>query len=1599
MGLSLVQAEVHLQLDSTVPLTLMGDSRVQGDLEVMQGDAWINQAWTERVRVLGTLHLHLATACTFNQAWNLPGSLWISSTVSEPLSFIADLQAAHHLQIETKSPVIIGDATHAPKLSALGGALSFSTEGALAHIDAATQGQHSFGFYLVQGRLIGSTALRIQSLGDITLGTLQRSVNAQPMAALGSGGCIELITQVGQGVVQWHQLELKSAGLRVQGSYLDNVSSQVAVYGDADFSLDSKHRLLKQRTEKSPAPVQQGYAYWTPFESYKLQGPSERALTQSPTLSITGRLRSTGSMQLFAAQLHCLNFEGSAAALEPFVPFEDWEGHFFGGHRKYNHCQWHKDPNINRVVSPTMTAVFSSGTAVVLAAPSLEIDGILSALSIHLHSIERGHIGHIHLAANTRLAAARPFNPRINLLDYFQGSAFVEPQVGGDTVYRSLLSLTPVVDRGPILVLGADGRLRPNTAGLRRLFTAGQEEELLVRALMVRLNRGFLTETLSEPAQILEQLRHNALAHVDTGDNASQALVLRGAPSARLIDPVIVYEVVDYEIPGQPIESVLVPVPYLPTRFDNALQRSGAGGLFASGDITLEGVPGANLRINGDLQAGGRLRFRQFATLSHEQRMTTREEHVIHTTTTRSLFSRRHRHHTEMVQVTELEPGNHIQASAISYEDIGQVHIAGTQFQVGPGGVQTLQVQDIQEVPLVATRVGAHRQQRIGGMLSSTRSSGARAEPYLIRSRIQSTGHVHFEASNSAHLHSMHIQAPSHTLTAPQRSLHRGMRDFEAALAQAARAEREAERTARRRARQGEFRLIASIVVSAGMGAVAGPVIQSMMGVSATAGSAAGVAAAGGVGATAAGTAGAAAGSMTATAGAASMGVAAGSAVAAGTAAAVAVPTLTLMQSIVLGAGMGASAGVAGALVRGTNPLQGMLRGAAFAGVGGGVSNALGQSAQELSGQLIQAASTATLQTVFEGGNLLENMGLAIAGNAVAHTLLPMDSSSVADLTRWEFVRRNTGNALLRAGTVSMLGGSDDFAMNMAIAAIGGVIAPLAESAGTQLGSSLVQGMNQQRQDRAVLNRVRTQLPEPLSTQGTVIVASQARRTIQSPAASQALLLCTPSEAQARLVEMRGADAAARVSTNRASITAMTGNIRNTSQDGTLATITQGTEISGAEWLRQFSVSAVQAGGAVGVIALFAQNPQLLLWLQRAGWVGVSVAAGQGMHLVAQFERDNFGLSESFDEIMRNPMISESIKQALWSADQARVDHFAGQPARPFWQMVRQVVQEHPSALGSLVGGGWSMVGVERAVRVIRSGASAAVEVISDIGVGAAANSVFVEVALVEGALARTDARLIMGAARGARRLGAAAAVNSEFSEVALVDRVGSSAASGTLRNVVPVESASAQGSILTGYQRYRAGQAVPMVVPDAPISTFNLFENHKIVQSRKFKDLMIRAHSTPAEIHHGHGALSARQSRLLDQLPRPNDLLMLKKSDINVTDLAALTAKTGDEFALFTLGSRRIVIRGTNNNLQLNNVLLEKLQSEHWTWSAHTHPGTRDIVLNASGQAGDRGVLQVLEQDRSLILNSAARRNIFDAQDNLYLRPGSNNTISNIRP
>lgn len=124
---------------------------------------------------------------------------------------------------------------------------------------------------------------------------------------------------------------------------------------------------------------------------------------------------------------------------------------------------------------------------------------------------------------------------------------------------------------------------------------------------------------------------------------------------------------------------------------------------------------------------------------------------------------------------------------------------------------------------------------------------------------------------------------------------------------------------------------------------------------------------------------------------------------------------------------------------------------------------------------------------------------------------------------------------------------------------------------------------------------------------------------------------------------------------------------------------------------------------------------------------------------------------------------------------------------------------------------------------------------------------------------------------------------------------------------------------------------------------------------------------------------LNNRQQKLLEKLPEYDSRVVVPKKSVNMRDLAALTAKTGDEFAMFTKGKERLVIRG---NAYMVNIGIEeamRFAGEGYRWSGHTHPGIDLSCLQAS--RGDMDILNCFNQDMSVIYNSKGNLRAFERE------------------
>jgi hypothetical protein len=122
---------------------------------------------------------------------------------------------------------------------------------------------------------------------------------------------------------------------------------------------------------------------------------------------------------------------------------------------------------------------------------------------------------------------------------------------------------------------------------------------------------------------------------------------------------------------------------------------------------------------------------------------------------------------------------------------------------------------------------------------------------------------------------------------------------------------------------------------------------------------------------------------------------------------------------------------------------------------------------------------------------------------------------------------------------------------------------------------------------------------------------------------------------------------------------------------------------------------------------------------------------------------------------------------------------------------------------------------------------------------------------------------------------------------------------------------------------------------------------------------------SPEAVARHGR-PLNSRQQRLLDKLPWYDSRVTVKKSDVSMMDLAALTAQENVEFAMFTRGSERLIVRGDRWCVNINPLDAIVLSARGYKWSGHTHVGH-----NLVASYGDKKILGYFNQRRSAIYNS----------------------------
>ena len=127
-----------------------------------------------------------------------------------------------------------------------------------------------------------------------------------------------------------------------------------------------------------------------------------------------------------------------------------------------------------------------------------------------------------------------------------------------------------------------------------------------------------------------------------------------------------------------------------------------------------------------------------------------------------------------------------------------------------------------------------------------------------------------------------------------------------------------------------------------------------------------------------------------------------------------------------------------------------------------------------------------------------------------------------------------------------------------------------------------------------------------------------------------------------------------------------------------------------------------------------------------------------------------------------------------------------------------------------------------------------------------------------------------------------------------------------------------------------------------------------------------------PVDVVFSAKELSQRQQNILGKLPGYGSQVIVDKRDVSMIDLSALTAKTGDEFAMFTRGGKRLIVRGDYRSVPISVESAAVLHNEGYRWSGHTHVGLADTSLIASN--GDKRILKEFEQSKSALYNAAGK-------------------------
>lgn len=119
--------------------------------------------------------------------------------------------------------------------------------------------------------------------------------------------------------------------------------------------------------------------------------------------------------------------------------------------------------------------------------------------------------------------------------------------------------------------------------------------------------------------------------------------------------------------------------------------------------------------------------------------------------------------------------------------------------------------------------------------------------------------------------------------------------------------------------------------------------------------------------------------------------------------------------------------------------------------------------------------------------------------------------------------------------------------------------------------------------------------------------------------------------------------------------------------------------------------------------------------------------------------------------------------------------------------------------------------------------------------------------------------------------------------------------------------------------------------------------------------------------VRSGKAGLDAHRQSMLNRVPEIGDWASFKYEFIMLKDLAYLTAKTGDEFALLRGKKEDILFHGDPRNCVFDGTLVDMLMAHKLYIVGHSHSG--EPIPRPSGN--DREALEVIGQEKSTVISA----------------------------